>query len=278
MTRPALCGPAAVVWVLYEPVRARSSVNLISRIGCFMPIEKVVVVWNGEGPVTFNSSELRVGNALVEVIKGSNRGREFGGYQDGLDHLRGSAAGGVCFVNDTAGIHNYLPRFFVDAFVRAALRLRNRRGVCVGHVDRALQTLEIGGLVGESWIRSNLFYLDEPALRSLDWKVYAPEINALVPGAFPHHFFSDALNSSMQVRISRWLFQPGSKSWYAAAPLTDENADFMAGKARAVLQEYYLSMRLSHAGIQISRTDMTALQLFWLKLINRIGRELGILK
>jgi hypothetical protein len=37
-------------------------------------------------------------------------------------------------------------------------------------------------------------------------------------------------------------------------------------------------MRIARANIQFSRTDMSTLQLLWLKLTNRIGREMGYLK
>lgn len=278
MTQSYVCSPAKLVWLLYDPTRVRKGIELITRITRLMPLERIVVVWNGNGAIPMEAAVPTTSGAAVEVIKGNNHGREFGGYQDGLDHLQRNADGGVYFLNDTAGVHNYLPQFFINALVSAATRLRGEEGVCVGHVDRALQLLEINGLRGDSWIRSNLFYLDTTALQSLDWTVYSPEINVLIPGDATNNFYSATLGLAMQERINRWLFQPGKMAWYAAAPLTDENLDLMTGKARSILQEYYFSLRIARAGIKFSRTDMSTLQVLWLKLINRIGRVTGHLK
>lgn len=278
MNRAQVSASAHLVWLLYNPERIRKGAELIARIARSTPLDRIVVVWNGQGPVPVETASLSPLGNVVEVLKGSNHGREFGGYQDGLDRLQRRATGGVYFLNDTAGVHNYLPRYFVDALVSAADRSWGERGVCVGHADRALQVLEINGLTSEFWIRSNLFYLDAAALQSLDWTIYSPEINALVPGDSPHRFYADALSVPMQERINRWMFQPSRRSWYGAAPLTRDNVEFMAGKVRSILQEYYFSMRIARANIQFSRTDMSTLQLLWLKLTNRIGREMGYLK
>jgi len=278
MTHSTARAPAAVIWLLYNPARVLKGIELIKQIALSDRLDRLVVVWNGQGAVPTEAAGIQLKKARVEVVRGSNHGREFGGYQDGLDHLARSANGGIYFLNDTAGVHNYLPSYFVGALTSAARRLSNREGVCVGHTDRALHVLEIAGLTGDSWVRSNLFYLDSIALQALDWKIYSPEINELIPGEGPEHFYADELNPQMRARLDHWLFQPGRGSWYEAAPLTAENANFMAGKARSILQEYFFSMRVAHAGIMQSRTDMSSLKLFWLKLINRLGRESGRLK
>ncbi|MFW9616601.1 hypothetical protein [Aquabacterium sp.] len=278
MNRSQVAVSAHLVWLLYNPARSSKGVDLIKQIARSTSLDRIIVVWNGKGLPPLDTTSLKSLGRIVELLEGSNCGREFGGYQEGLDHLQRQATGGVYFLNDTAGVHNYLPQYFVHAMVSAALRCGGGKGVCVGHVDRALQMLEINGLTSDFWIRSNLFYLDSVALESLKWKVYSPEIDALVPGDLPDRFYAVTLSSPMQERINRWMFQPGKKSWYGAATLTRENVDFMAGKVRSILQEYYFTMRVSRANVQVSRTDMNMLQLLWFKLINRIGRITGYLK
>lgn len=269
---------AHLVWVLYDPRRLHKGRELIEQISRLTALDRLVIVWNGKGSLPFEVSSLRSLCCSLEVVIGSNCGREFGGYQEGLNHLDHKAAGGVYFLNDTAGLHNYLPHYFVRALVSAAAKRWGDHGVCIGHIDRSSQILEIKNLTSNSWVRSNIFYLDSVALDLLDWTIYSSEVDALIIGDCPGRFYDAELSSSMQQRINQWIFTPSRRSWYGAAPLSITNANLMAGKARSILQEYFFSMRVVHAKIQISRTDMTNTQLLLFKIFNRLGRELGYLK
>jgi hypothetical protein len=94
-----------------------------------------------------------------------------------------------------------------------------------------------------------VFALNLAALRELEHKLYVPRLNADVPGGPTlDTFFSARLDRDLKAHIASWLFATtGRDRWYKSEPLNPENAERMAEKARAILQEKYLSARLEYA-------------------------------
>ncbi|MET0430558.1 MAG: hypothetical protein ABW026_18920 [Microvirga sp.] len=186
----------------------------------------------------------------LHVLKHDNRGQEFGGYQAGLDfHRLGSDdAFDLVLANDTLGEHQKLFTAEFDAFRKTLAA--NPSGKVVGKIDHAQRLQSIGPLTSSRWVRSNLMGLDHEALAKLRFRIYVPELEALVNETDREsEFFSAEVGQTVQDRLRKWLFRPETHSWYGASRLDGGNAGRFAAKARSILQEIHLSMRLNCEGM-----------------------------
>jgi hypothetical protein len=175
-------------------------------------------------------------------VRHDNTGAEFGGYQVGLDIIKQKfpRAVDLVIINDTAATHYRLMKEHLRAFIRSMADERPNR--VVGQVDRS-PSLRIDDLETSRWVRSNLIGFDHNALLALDYKIYQPHLNDYLNDS-ADDFFTDHIKASTREKISQWLFAKDGHSWYGAAPLTKDNCTIMAAKARSIIQEFYLAMRL----------------------------------
>jgi hypothetical protein len=264
----------------YYPTYFSSLVKRIEAFRARLEISAAVVVLNNRAvSVDSARSALHPKCRPFHVIEHSNEGSEFGGYQAGLDFLRHDAGkiGNVLILNDTLGVHYEFYPEHMDAMQR---RIDDRASSqrMVGRIDQAEQLLSLGGLTGNRWVRSNLIFIDAAALRSIDHQFYLPEIAGWVrESADPNKFFSDEVGPATQVRTSKWLFEPGG--WYDAAPLSPANQRRFASKARSILQELYLTMRLEHAGTTIMDLELyedEMKRILWKRRTSKLLRKIGL--
>jgi hypothetical protein len=186
----------------------------------------------------------------LHVLKHDNQGQEFGGYQAGLDdhRRRNQDPFDLVLANDTIGKHQQIFDTEFHAFMKTLDGQPS--GKVVGKVDTAQRLLSIAPLASSRWIRSNLVGLDHEALEQVRFRVYVPELEALVHETDRESdFFSPALDRSVRDHMQKWLFQPENHSWYGASGLDSRNAARFAAKARSILQELHLSMRLNCEGV-----------------------------
>jgi hypothetical protein len=118
----------------------------------------------------------------------------------------------------------------------------------VGKIGGRSRSFCIEGMRIHRWISTNVFALNLGALRELELRVYVPKLDADVPGGPTlDTFFGAELDGELKAHLAKWLFSStGKDRWYKAQPLSAENASWMAEKARAILQEKYLSARLEY--------------------------------
>ena len=187
-----------------------------------------------------------------DSIEHDNHGAEFGAYQRGLDHVAGRLAEDdvVVFMNDTFCVHHSFSPVYRRNFVNHVLSglEENPASFIVGKGGARSCSFCIEGLRIHRWISTNVFALNVPALRELQYRLHVPKLDAYVPGGPTlESFFSGALDRELQAHIKSWLFATtGKDRWYKSEPLSPENAGWMADKARAILQEKYLSARLEY--------------------------------
>ncbi|KIG05684.1 hypothetical protein BurMR1_0769 [Burkholderia sp. MR1] len=202
--------------------------------------------------------------APVYVLRHDNAGLEFGAYQLGLDDLRHAGADDLpcLFANDTVGSHYPINKFFIRKFGRAA-QADLGPNIVIGNIDSVPRRLELCGEHTSRWVRSNLFLMDKQALQNLHNQIYVPALNACINES-PNEddFFSDHVAPSLRSHISHWLFSGSPDAWYKSEPLSPDNYRRMAAKARCILQELFLSMRLERAQAalvqpQLSRAEKT---------------------
>ncbi|MCJ2072971.1 hypothetical protein MKK75_29965 [Methylobacterium sp. J-030] len=195
------------------------------------------------------------------VLIHDNVGQEFGGYQRGVDNfLSVSSTFDLVVANDTLDIHHrtYTAglRSFCHTFCGA-----EEPNIFVGKIDHYRRVLRIDGLATARWVRSNFFALDSEALEAIKFKIYDESVNTLIfDTVIEDEFFSEAIGPELRNYLRNWLFVPTNDSWYKAAPLDVTNSRALAVKARAILQEKYLSMRLSEAGTAFISSDPSGME------------------
>lgn len=184
-----------------------------------------------------------------EVLRHDNKGFEFGAYQRGLDDLKrcGKENFACLFANDTVGNHQRIDNFYLRNFGEALSKHLGTNAI-VGLVNSAPRRLELCDLHASRWIRSNFFVADQRALANLRDMIYVPEVDACINDSpRESEFFSQHVGPSLCSHISNWLFSGSAGAWYKSEPLSVSNHLAMAAKARCILQELFLSMRLEVA-------------------------------
>ncbi len=185
----------------------------------------------------------------VKALHHDNVGAEFGGYQKAADVLLADGADKIWLFNDTVGPHQFVDGPYLRDFARA-MAAASAAPLAAGRVVQASERLEIDGLSSGVWLQSHILGMDRQALQRIGGRIHAPELDALIqPATTADGFFSPRIGSYLRAHLTHWLFGQGEGTWYKASPLTAQSAPGLALKARSILQELSLSMRLEQAGI-----------------------------
>ncbi|CAN7733259.1 hypothetical protein LJR267_009224 [Paraburkholderia hospita] len=196
------------------------------------------------------------------VLRHDNSGFEFGAYQLGLDDLRRAHDDDFpcLFANDTVGSHQRINSFYLRKFSRAAQAYLGSNAI-VGLIDSAPRRLELCGLHASRWVRSNLFVMDQLALESVRNRIYVARLNACINDSPKEgDFFAEGVGPSLRSHLSHWLFSGSSDAWYKSEPLSLDNHRRMAAKARSILQELFLSMRLENAATALIQPQLSKVE------------------
>jgi hypothetical protein len=232
-----------VIALLYAPKRLDQALRVARFLVDQARAQRCLFVLNG---TEIDAAQVRSqwpSRLPAEFLQHDNTGAEFGGYQLALDQLRGSTPDRLIVLNDTVGSHDLTSNALLVGFLRR-LRFELNRFV-VGKIGMTHRRMRIDGLIASRWIRSHLIGMDRDALESLDCRFYHPHLNDLVRASpVMEQFFDESLQGGIRELLHDFLFVPKPWSWYGAEPLSETNCEFMANKARAILQEKYLSMKL----------------------------------
>ena len=245
MMRVEEASPVYVVAVVFYRNYYPNLLRSLGKLREFCAIEKIVLVVNNPAIEAASlEGSLQGLAARIECVAHDNTGGEFGGYQLGIDRLGQDlqAPGCLIIVNETLGIHYPFEREHAGAFMRSLL---DRRQPCrvVGHIDHSPRRLGIDDCWSSRWVRSNLVGFDFAAISSIDYRVFVPHLHGYIRETdVVDDFFSEKVDGFLRWYIADWLFSEGR--WYGAAALSKANAKSLAFKARSILQEKYLSMRL----------------------------------
>ena len=239
--------PLWLVAAVYYPSYLAHLASIVQRISARRPLDLLSIVINGTNISPHDAENHFDGLARKRIIHHhDNSGFEFGAYQAGLDLLRSSDDSNfdLIILNDTAGVHYPLNNETLSAFVRT-LTIEPWPCRAVGMIDTVPRALSIDRFLTSRWVRSNLMGFDAEAISRIGYRIYVPAIDDYITAtADAQSFFSSSVGRSLQDHISHWLFATSGNRWYGAEPLAPENAAKLAAKARSILQEKYLSMRL----------------------------------
>ena len=238
-----------MIVVVYYPAYLRKIARIIEVLGGWQEMKSLRVVVNNPAISEKHVESVFINAApTVKIIRHDNEGLEFGAYQRGLNDLRASIPEPfTClFANDTVGTHQPIDRFFLRN-LHGAVRTYMGTKFISGRIDSAVRQVEVNHLLGTRWVRSNLFVMDNAALKSINHMIYVPELNAYINDSPDQDtFFGPAVAHSLRRHISGWLFSANPDAWYKAEPLSIKNSASMANKARCILQELFFSMRLAN--------------------------------
>jgi hypothetical protein len=242
----------SLIAVSYYPTYLNHFLGRIGTLDRRLTFSAAVVVLN-DPAISLEGARARVNLrcSRANVIEHDNFGREFGGYQAGLDFLIQTMgeAGDCLIINDTFGTHY---EFYSEHFAALERRICDNalKQRIVGQVDQYQERLGLAELTSDRWVRSNLMFIDSAALKSIRCRLYVPEVDSWIRDrSDPAEFFGDQVGPATRAKLSKWLFEPGG--WYGAAPLSIQNQRRLCEKARSILQEFYLTMRLDHAGTAV---------------------------
>jgi hypothetical protein len=269
----------SLIALSYYPPYLNQLVRKIDELDRRLRFSAAVVVLNNRAiSLERTQAKLKFRWGQTNVIEHDNSGREFGGYQAGLDFLIRTAreVGNYLIVNDTFGIHY---EFYSEHFAALERRICDNtlKQRIAGHVDQHEERLSLRELTSDRWVRSNLMFIDSAAVKSIHNRLYVPEVDSWINDrSDPAEFFGDEVGPATRTKLSKWLFEPGG--WYGAAPLCIENQQRFCEKARSILQEFYLTMRLNHAGtavqdLQLSRQEQQRARIK--RKISKLARKLG---
>ncbi len=190
---------------------------------------------------------------------------EFGAYQLGLDHVDREGVEGVVVLNDTAG-RNY-PLF--GSHLRklgqiCAESAASDRAVLAGKLESQRQAFAIQGLAFDSWIRSNLFFVNRAGLETLAWRLFDPAVFTAPACRDGIVATSGIASAALQTYIANWLgVGAGPQGWRAHTDRTAVSDSLLARKAGSILLEKYLSAKVIAAGGQLVDYDETKSSMLW---------------
>ncbi|WP_367839348.1 hypothetical protein [Paraburkholderia sp. DGU8] len=255
--------PVHCVLVIYF---AAYLARIVKVMGALMEAQSVatlrVVINNPQIDESVVKQHFASLSAPVRILRHDNTGLEFGAYQRGLDDLRRTDADDLpcLFANDTVGSHYPITTFYLRKFSSAAQEHLGSNAI-VGLVDWSARRLQLCGLHTSRWVRSNLFVMDRQALQSIDNALYVARLDACIHDSpSEDEFFADAIGPSLRAHLRRWLFSGSPDAWYQSAPLSPDNHRRMAAKARSILQELFLSMRLDSAATAFIQPQLSKVE------------------
>jgi hypothetical protein len=250
-----------IVCVHFDPRRTRPTLLLIADLIRRLPQPvRVCLVANSEEAFASLAHAQAVLDADVFLTRHDNTGWEFGAYDAGLRFL-GGALGWVVVLNDALVVRYAVTSTSLD-LLAGALNRKVVHPVIAGHIESYARSYLLEGRRTHRWVTTNLFALNQSALAVMGGRLRDPALDRLVRDtSVSSEFFASDLDPILKEHIRHWLFSKRGPDdvWHSAAPLAANNATFLAGKARSILQEKWLSALLEGASAEFVSTRDTRL-------------------
>jgi hypothetical protein len=213
-------------------------------------IERRVVIVDNEQPRGF--LEERSGST---VIGGDNNSREFSAFDRGIDFI-GADIWSYDFVHFATSAFNTLYVAYLERFDSNLLQFLAGRPACVGHIDCYNEPIEIGTHGSQHWMRSCWFILPPTEVKALGSLVSVADGTPFFSGNPEQPFRADApIGPRYREYILRWLTGDGvgqGVTWHSTFELTHATLAAFEQKARTILNEHLLSIRLRAIGCHLA--------------------------
>lgn len=198
-------------------------------------------------------------------INGNNSQLEFSGWQRGInyltDHFNPLNTDVVVFLNDTVHRRDYAvggKRYFEAYLIDYEGPLPQFWSA--GYCDDFPTETSINGLKFSSWIRSNLFAMNWPAVQIVNPLVFPCSFQEVFDLTPSDRFWAKnpPMSANWIAYISSWLFGTEDPrypeyrlKWIRSEKLNACNRSYFQRKAMSILSEHYLSARLLNSNVHI---------------------------
>jgi hypothetical protein len=230
-------------------------------------IERTVVIVDNALPR--DVVEEREGAVL---LGGDNTSWEFSAFDRALDFV-GSDIWSYDFVHFATSAFNTLYVAYLDRFDTRLLQALTGQAVCLGHIDCYNEPIEVLTYRSQHWIRSCFFFVPPAEIKALGSLVTIADGSRFFSGNPDEAFRVDApISRRFREYITQWLtgHEIGQGvEWHSHFALTRETVPAFEQKARAILNEHLLGIRLRALGCH--PVDVT-----WLSTMLRCGSPLEI--
>jgi hypothetical protein len=197
------------------------------------------------------------------LIGGDNRSREFSAFDRAIE-FAGDDIWSYDYVHCATSAFQTLYVAYLERFRPALLHAAAGRPVCLGHIDCYNEPIELRAYRAQHWIRSCFFFLAPAEVKAMGTFVSMPAEAPLFTGDPGQPFRADApLSLRYRAYITQWLTGAGigqGVKWHSRFVLTKETLPVFEEKARAIVNEQLLSIRLQALGCRL--VDVT-----WLSTI-----------
>ena len=188
------------------------------------------------------------------LIGGDNSSREFSAFDRAVDFV-GNRIWSYSLVHFATSAFDTLYVAYLDRFVPSLLAATAGRATCVGHIDCYNQPIEINGQQSQHWVRSCFFFLPPAEVKALGSFVSIADGSRFFSGDPDAPFRCDApLDGQYRDYITEWLTGRGvgqGVTWHSTFTLTRDTVDAFEQKARMILNEQLLSLRLQALGCRL---------------------------
>ncbi len=188
------------------------------------------------------------------VIGGDNSAREFSAFDRAIEFV-GSDIWSYDLVHFATSAFNQLHVAYLDRFDTDLLDALADRSVCAGHLDCYNEPIEVLTYHSQHWVRSCFFFLPPTEVKALGSFVSVADGGQFFSGNPDEPFLADApINRRYRDYITEWLIGrdigQGVK-WHSSFALTPQTLPEFEQKARAILNEQLLGIRLRALGCHL---------------------------
>jgi hypothetical protein len=206
------------------------------------------------------------------LLGGDNRAREFSAFDRALDFV-GCDIWSYDLVHFSTSAVGKLYVAYLERFDTRLLEALTGRAACVGHIDCYNEPIEVLTFRSQHWIRSCFFFLPPAEVRALGSFVSIVDGRPLFSGDPREPFRADApISLRYREYITQWLTGGDvgqGVEWHSSFPLRRETLPAFEEKAKAILNEQLLGIRLRALGCHV--VDVT-----WLSAMLRRRTPLEI--
>lgn len=237
-----------IVFAAWDPAASRASLDRIVRM--LGPVSEVTSVAVGNAAPAIEA----VTDLADLVVAGSNEDAEFSAYDEGLRilHADRRSLDVLLLANDRAFSY---PLDMRESGTARLLDNVRRHQLAVGHVDALPRPMEVLGRRVHAYLRSNLVLLPFASVRPglALTSLAAARFDDLVPVAYPGDCRLDGLGSPDYADFLRgWLTGTRDQdAWYRARPADAASWPELRLKAKSIVNEHLLSVRLEDAGLEL---------------------------
>lgn len=187
----------------------------------------------------------------VVLLGGDNSAREFSAFDCALDFI-GADIWSYDLVHFATSAFNRLYVAYLERFDTTLLEAITGRAVCAGHIDCYNEPIDVLTYRSQHWIRSCFFFLSPADAKALGSFVSVVDGGPFFSGNPDEPFRVDApISARYREYITQWLTGGDigqGVEWHSSFALTRDTLPAFEQKARAILNEHLLSIRLRALG------------------------------